>query len=336
MNQTSNEKLNTDEFWQKKLVLESHPQKLFVEISRNCNLKCRMCKNRKEKYSAKRNMNKELFRKIADELFSHARYVDLRGFGESLIHPGFEEFIDYAPKHKCDFGLVTNLMAKNDMLIRKLIKKDFWLGISIDGATKETFEKIRKGSSFELLLHNLDIIKEEREKNKTNPWRTYFIVTLQKDNIEELPEIIALAEQKGIIRVEINPVQLPFFDIRRISFHKKKLAESMRKAEEKAKRTDITILYDGRVLGGRKEQKKSPDIIRRCRNPWTSLYIAYDGKIGPCNHLMSKPLVLGDLTKRSFQEEWNNKKFQKFRKYNDTKLRYRACNWCYKNRYDHF
>lgn len=332
-----NKKQNLKEFEDKKLVLKSYPQKLFVEISKNCNLQCPMCENKKIKNHKKYNMNFDLFKKTADELFSHAKDIDLRGFGESIIHPEFEKFVDYALKFNSSFGLVTNFSIKNDTLWTKLVKNNFWLGISFDGATKNTFEKIRKGSKFETVIHNLELIKKIRDKYKKDPWMIYFIVTLQKDNINELKNIIKLADKFGIKRIELNPVQLPFFDFRKLSFHKKKTEYNLKKALKFAEEKSITILFQG-DLGKKGTEEKHSKIqkMKRCKNPWTHLFISYDGKIGPCNHLMRKPVVLGDLNKRTFKEEWNNKAFQKFRKLNDTKSRYRACNWCYKNRFDHF
>lgn len=334
----NNVQVNTLEFEKKELVLNSYPQKLFVEITRNCNLKCTMCSNKNLKYNPSYNMPFDLFKKMADELFPHARDIDLRGFGESTIHPEFEKFLDYALKFDCSFGLVTNLAIKKDSLWKKLVEKNLWLAISIDGATKNTFENIRKGSRFETIMHNLSIIQKTRDENNIDPWKIYFIVTLQKNNIGEVEQIIKLADEFRIKRIELNPVQLPFFNYNKLEFHKKKTEENLEKAFKFAKSKGISILFHGSLGTGKTEQKTEHrvDKIKRCKNPWNHLYISYDGKIGPCNHLMSIPLVLGDLNKGSFRQEWNNKAFQRFRKYNDTKLRYRACNWCYKNRYDHF
>ncbi|MBL7086738.1 MAG: SPASM domain-containing protein [Candidatus Cloacimonetes bacterium] len=293
-----------------------------------------MCDTRKQRYSRKYDMDFGLFKRIADKLFLHAQQVDLRGFGESTIHPRFEEFVDYALKYDCDFGLVTNLALKKDSLWRKLVEKNFWLGISIDGATKEIFEKIRKGSKFETIIHNLELIQKIRDKNNINPWMIYFLVTLQKKNIDELENIIKFAHKFGINRIELSPVQLPFFNYNKLEFHKERTEKNLKKAIAYAKKNNIRILFHGDLTTGEIEQKNSQVTkIKRCKHPWTHLYIAYDGRIGPCNMM---PLVLGDLKKENFREEWNNKAFQRFRKYNDTKFRYRVCNWCYKNRYDHF
>lgn len=325
--------LNKQEFENKELFLNSYPKNIYVEITRNCNLKCSMCKNRKRNYDSKFNMDFDFFKKIADELFPHAEHIDLRGFGESMIHPEFEKFLDYTLKYDAYTGLVTNLAVKNDHLWKKMVRKGCWIAMSIDSAYKKKFESIRKGSNFKIIKHNLKLITDTRNKYDTDVWKTYFIITLQKQNVKELKDILVLAHDHGIKRVEVNPVRLPVWDKNHLRWSSDKDRHIL-DAEEYAKKKGMSLLFHGDISPV-KNNKASGRIVRpkRCPNPWTNLFITYDGKIGPCNHLMSKPVVLGDLKKGSFREEWNNEKFQRFRKYNDTILRYRPCNWCYRNKY---
>ena len=65
------------------------PSTLIIELTRNCNGHCIMCSRKKSKYNPKLNMPLELFKKIADETFPHAKNIDLRGFGESTLIPNF-------------------------------------------------------------------------------------------------------------------------------------------------------------------------------------------------------------------------------------------------------
>ncbi len=340
----TNSKDNFKEFENKDLVLKSYPQKIFVEITRNCNLKCIMCEHRWKKNKDENNMDFNFFKQIADELFPHAEEIDLRGFGESTIHPEFEKFLDYTLKFNKRIILVTNLTLKNDELWKKIIKNDVWLSISIDGTKKETLEKIRRGSNFDIVMNNLKIIQKERDKNNINPWNSHLLITFQRDNIDELPEFINLAAKHGFKRIQLNPIRTHLIDSKNLRFHKTKVEQKVKETIKKAKEKGITVIFAG--SSGTKAAKEIENketiessgikIKERCKHPWTNLYITHDGKIGPCNHLMSAPYVLGDLKKGTFRTEWNNKKFQRFRKYNDTILRARVCHWCYQNRYDHF
>src|SRR5262249_14429803 len=71
--------------------------------------------------------------------------------------------------------------------------------ISFDGATKETFEKIRRGSKFELVVDNCKKINaycNERKMRLTKMW-----VVLQRDNIHEFHEFVRLANEMGFKRL---------------------------------------------------------------------------------------------------------------------------------------
>jgi biotin synthase-related radical SAM superfamily protein len=61
-------------------------------------------------------------------------------------------------------------------------------GISFDAARAEVFEKIRQRSQFSSILHNLEVLKEARRISGKG--YLYFIVTVQKQNIQELPAIV--------------------------------------------------------------------------------------------------------------------------------------------------
>lgn len=295
-----------------------------------------MCDNRKEKNSPKFNMSFELFKRIGEELFPHVEEIDLRGFGESTIHPQFKSFLEYTAQFNKRILLITNLTKRDDSLWEDLVKKRVYISISLDGASKETFEKIRPGSTFETIEHNLSIIRDSRDKYDIDPWNINFLVTVQRDNIDELPEIVTLAEKYGITRIELNHIRTHIFDPKSLIYYKKEVSSSVLKMMEIAKEKGIHIIHLGNFYlkpSNNDIEEFSPPAGRiRCTHPWTNLYVCYDGKIGPCDHLISIPVVLGDLTKGSFRQEWNNKKFQRFRKYNHTLGRNIYCHWCYAHR----
>ena len=93
--------------------------------------------------------------------------------------------------------------AKFHILTNGLLLPKYWkqiksqifasLSISLDAATKETYEKIRIGGKWEDLLRVLDLVKQN--KNKFG-----FIVlnmTVMRSNYKEIPQFIDLAESCG-------------------------------------------------------------------------------------------------------------------------------------------
>jgi predicted glycosyltransferase/MoaA/NifB/PqqE/SkfB family radical SAM enzyme len=316
------------------IALTTYPRTLYVELTRNCNCRCMMCPRsflkEYETDDPKRDMDKALFRRIADELFPMAEEVDLRGFGESTILPDFDDYLDYALRFDPQYILVTNLTARKDSMWRKLVKNRFILGMSVDGGTRATYEMIRRGARWEDLCHNLALLQEERQK-VDSPSHNFLMVCVQKANIFELQPIIDLASRYGLSEVELNPVGKPEFSIS--SLPQEKVRGSLEQLFVHAKKLGVKITMSGSLGLPDTEKELHQELQSGCPRPWSYAYITYDGKLGPCNHRFNPPLVFGDLTKQSFEDVWNDFAFQFFRSTISTEHRFGKCSWCYENRY---
>lgn len=313
------------------MAVTTYPTNVFVELTRNCNCCCRMCSRSflpeiYRRYAREHDMDFGLFRKIADELFPFATEVDLRGFGESTIMEGFDAYLDYALKYDPQFVLVTNLQRKSDRLWQKLCKNRFILGISVDGGSAPLYERIRRGASFRVLLHNLSVL---RSCLGSDMGRLFFICTVQKDNIGSLAGVVSLAASYGIGEVEFVPVQSPEFSVK--SLEKGYVEGCVRRALDKARRSGQRVSFSGSV--GLAEIEKDNTEPGECTRPWSHAYITHDGRLGPCNHRFNPPLVLGDIRSQGFSGAWNSGGFGLFRSTFHTDKRFEKCDWCRENRY---
>jgi MoaA/NifB/PqqE/SkfB family radical SAM enzyme len=88
---------------------------------------------------------------------------------------------------------------KNQELFEKLDV----LNVSIDGATKKTYESLRRGGSYEKIIENLEITRELKIKYGFE-FILHFVV--QKENYLEMPDIVVLAEKYGADRVWLNKI----------------------------------------------------------------------------------------------------------------------------------
>jgi len=192
----------------------------------------------------------------------------------------------------------------------------------VDGATRATYEKIRRGSKFNDFMHNLKIISK-------NPSNSFFMVCVQKDNINELDNLVELAAKHHIPEVEFNPVGKEEFTI----YSAPEAKESIRCAIKTAKKLGVKLTMSGSFGFPDIEKDVQTKLQGRCPRPWSYAYITYDGRLGPCNHRFNPPLVFADLKKMSFSDAWNSVGFQVFRKTVHTEHRFGKCNWCYENRY---
>ena len=353
-----NHLLNWKEYQAGKIILNSMPSRAFIELTQNCNFKCNMCWRtylpQFENYNPEYDMSFDLFKKIADSLFPYLTFIDLRGFGETLILPHWPRIVRYIQKFpNIQWHLNTNLSLTRKDVWKLMIKNNFMIAFSCDGATKETFTFIRRGADFEQILKNLKNVVEYIQKFKRGA--IYFLVTVQRYNLMELPEIIEMAKDYQVGSIALRIVRRSW----RCSLNQPPeiIGKIMKKTFMLAKRYKININVNDKELvkyipfplksypnpywyvkeifpyEPSKHNFEAVSINKKCYKPFGYVYIYYDGKVGPCNHLCFPPVALGDLKENTFKQIWNGEPFQEFRKnLLNVTPKVRDCRWCFKHR----
>ena len=144
------------------------PLKLEMDIVNQCNLRCIMCHFSSESISKRKKaeLSLEDFSRIAEQLFPLCSHVSLSISTEPLLHSQLEQILKITGKYKIPFVYMhTNANLLNERIINQLIESKFsQLSISIDGATKATYEYIRIGGKFDKLIANIEAINRAKEK----------------------------------------------------------------------------------------------------------------------------------------------------------------------------
>lgn len=165
-----------------KHIVDRFPIHLDIESTSICNLKCPFCAGTYEKYSYG-HIEMDLYKKIVDEGSEKGLYsIKLNFRGEPLLHPEIAELVSYAKqKGIVDVFFNTNATLLTERTARKLIDAGLdRLIVSIEGYTKEIYEKNRVGGKFEKVVSNIRNFVELRQKlNSRTP-----ILRLQTVNIE--------------------------------------------------------------------------------------------------------------------------------------------------------
>jgi len=179
-------------------VADYLPIKLDIENVSRCNYRCTMCTvSDWEKGKRANDMSFDDFKRIIDEQYGLVE-IKLQGLGEPLMQGAdFFKMIQYARAQHIWVRTTTNtslLHLKNNY--RKLIDADpNEVQISIDGATKDVFEEIRKGSHFETVKKNCRLINDyafEKGKRVTKMW-----TVVQRANQGQLFELVDFAHEQG-------------------------------------------------------------------------------------------------------------------------------------------
>lgn len=295
---------------------------LVVKMDPNwiCNLKCKMCYFSSEGYSRHiiKPMSVELFSRIASEVFPKTRILFLGCSAEPLMSPEFERYADIVRSYSIPFVcLVTNGQLLSENVCESIIRNGFHqIIISVDGASKDTYESIRIGGSFEKLVKNLEVLRDAKIRGGSSLPDTRFNFTAMKRNIDELQQLVELASDVGVTTVRIRYL----FDWGGVIDYKNEILDrevylaKVQGVMEYARGKNITILYDGCYNSSDQKSGKAGSEGYRpleCLLPWYSMFIRGDGKMRLCSWL---PFEYGDFTVQTLAEIERSEKMRGMRR----------------------
>ncbi len=165
------------------------PSLVSLEITNYCNASCVMCPH-KSISRPLQHMKPELFRRLIDECaeFSLARLHPFF-FGEPLICPQFSEFMDYARSQlpETSINVYTNGAALQGDNVEALFRNQIdEILVSLDGATKDVYEGIRKGLAYETVVENLEkFVEKRKQKGYLKPVLRLILIEME-NNQEEI------------------------------------------------------------------------------------------------------------------------------------------------------
>lgn len=288
------------------------PHVLDIEPTTACNFRCQMCQVASEGFESS-HMDLSLFEKILDDnpqLFK----IKLQGMGEPFLCPQIFEMIQYAARKKILVEVITNGSLFNETNIQKIVHSGLTkLTVSMDGAAKETFEKIRKGSDFSAVVNGTrNLASELREKNNRIVLDAWTVV--QKDNVHEAEEIVQLSKEIGFasitFQVQLSGWGKPDWEDRNkkyeIAMTQEILAKGLQRALELGKKIKLpTRLYTGGIY----------NYHNPCRWPWHSAYIDCNGAVVPCCIIADSRVVsFGSMQESNIEGIWNSRDYLAFRK----------------------
>jgi radical SAM protein with 4Fe4S-binding SPASM domain len=329
-------------FREKRTVLDSYPLSIILEPTRSCNLKCIMC--RPQPVSSP-SLSFETVNKLIPYL-PYVKLITMSGSGEPFLHPRFLEIL----KIVCEYshpasviGFNTNAMLLDEEKIDFLISLSInHITFSVDSPNKVTYEKIRNGASFDILVKNLDqIIKSKKLYNADKPYIIFQMVVM-KSNVHEIPEYVSFANEYGvkdimIVNMEAYERQGAVSCVEPFHEHRQYM-EYYLKAKQLAYKNGITL--HGTAVKSF-ESLLCPDSLTDdfsvstkegilCPEPYQSMYISAEGNISPCPYLNDAGIFLGDINKQSLKDIWNSAMYVSFRESLLEGRLHQMCRYCLK------
>jgi MoaA/NifB/PqqE/SkfB family radical SAM enzyme len=245
--------------------------------------------------------------------------------GEALMHPNFFRLCEIIKSHKISITLLsTGLLLKK--YASEIIAKTDEVIVSLDGS-KEVHHKIRN------IPNAFDKLKEGvQELKRLNPrFRVAARCVIQKENFEDLPNIVLAAREIGLDQISFLTADITTDAFNRPELWGEEKVSEIRLLPEEMERFKQVI--ENLIVTHSEDFKnrfisESPEKIRRfyeyyaafqgltqfpsvrCNAPWVSAVIEADGTVRPCFFHE----VIGDIRKNSLLEIINSDKSISFRK----------------------
>jgi radical SAM protein with 4Fe4S-binding SPASM domain len=305
------------------------PAELQLEVTGACNLACKMCLVRYRPKLGRKSgaMCFHTFRDVVDAV-PDLRKLTLQGLGEPLLAPDFFRMVEYATARGIRTGFNTNGTFLTPDASERLVRLGVdWLHVSLDGATKLTYESIRDGSDFGAVTRNIrGLVGAKRRLGADRPTVQIVFVAMRR-NLLELPALVELAAEWGVDSIWVQNLSHSFGDTDPSGSYMEIREFAEREALWQGEYAHAEAIFQeagdrGEQLGvelrlPRLREPEAPTPLPGdvgCHWPFESAYVTHDAKVQPCCMVMGADrAVLGDLEQAGFEEIWRSEPYEDFR-----------------------
>jgi MoaA/NifB/PqqE/SkfB family radical SAM enzyme len=175
---------------------------LELDIVNRCNIRCVMCYHSLE--STRRvptvHLSPEDFSRIASRVLPHAHGLSLSLGNEPLMSPHFVPILRVAAAYRVPHvNFFTNGLLLTDANIDAIIEYGVaQVCVSIDGATPETYNAIRRGGDFHQLVGNVERLVARRTRARRALPHVRFDMVMMQRNVHEMVDLVILAARLGV------------------------------------------------------------------------------------------------------------------------------------------
>jgi MoaA/NifB/PqqE/SkfB family radical SAM enzyme len=253
------------------------PDQVYVELTNACNARCTICAT-PDMERKRRVMPFELFRKIIDECARYrARRILPFLHGETLLVPGVFDYFRYIRRTSptSHVNLTTNGSRLDPDVAATILEEELVdsLIVSIDGADKETFERIRIGLNYDEVRANvLGFIRRRNALGKNRPKVSIAMVTVEENR------------------------------------HCRKAFE---RAWQEADEVRFSVYFNW--AGQLQNHGRVPHKLNFCERIYHYITILADGRVALCCFDSEATHSVGDVSHQSIHEVWHSDSFNRKR-----------------------
>lgn len=295
----------------------TYPAEVFVFLTTRCNIRCLIC--RREDHKPVDVDPADLYK--LGELFRHASLIDLTGWGEPFTYRELDAVLNFifANSGKRDvLRITTNGTLLDERYGRLLNGRLAGLTISLNAATRETYNRDMKFSDFDKVVANIEQFVSVLDPGTLSRLSLHFVA--HAENFRELSAFVELAASLRIGRVTVGNYIISTEEHLPLSLLnvKRQYNDAVEAAEKAA--LDKGVRFTAKKFFA-VDATADPD--RECHFPFTQLFVQPDGEVsGPCCYAGAYPM--GNVYRDGYRSVWFGEKYRKLRE----KRHLPACGSC--------
>lgn len=284
-------------------------------ISNRCNHNCLGCHSKDFLRLKSPFMEIGLFKNCVEQLSKVGlEGIDFSGGGEPLLHPDFNEMIEFTNKKGIKSGLITNGIFLKGKSNKRFIENLSFARIAFDASTGKTYKMIHGYDDYSVLIKNIkDLIKQKYRYNSSITIGLKFLIS--RINYGQILPAAQFARNLGADYIQFKPIM----NTKRFDIQNPLIINKIEESFELARR--LSTKEFSVVTSLEKTKTKTKCVL-------SPLHPAIDtlGNVYVCNffHYRKKTHSIGDLNKNSFNEIWLSKRHKNAIK----NIRNRECNLC--------
>ncbi len=177
-----------------KSELDTPPAFLNISDAGDCNLRCIMCRAHSGFVRKDRGLSDRIFGTILPRIIPRTSYLILNGNGDPFCRKETRDFLvnpeNVARYPNLKIQLITNALLLDRAMWEKVGHNRFDdITVSVDAATKATYEKIRRGGRWETLKENLELVARLRKEGAFPRFQlNYLVMTSNHAEIRDFAE----------------------------------------------------------------------------------------------------------------------------------------------------
>ena len=312
----------------RRLTVRSFPCYLGIDTTSKCNLRCKICFRRycSDTFINQNDMDSVEMDALIKALFPTAYTLNISTVGEPLLSDHMERILKACTEYRVSLSLTTNgTLLRGERFLQKLGSVLNYIEISVDSASPALFEKLRTGASYKEVIKNSKNLGEIRRKRPDPKFSLGFSMTLFRENLEEIPDVLRLVSEVGgdFLKTDIGVI------FEKKDFHRSVLC--------------VPDIYND-VYDSAHQVADKIGIRLLMRAPFSEDHAPESGKCGICDYLYLSACINGEgklnpcyfqvisscrITDSGFKSCWNSQEMRKLRLEHDTSLANSHCRNCY-------